>query len=427
MSRMFKTALAMVLATSCFGGTGPGVIVGFVVNGQTGERLNFFQDDGSVKNLSDDADATSQVYTLINGEFVRATPCDSGFINAENAVQADGCFKLHGIPYGAELPIFAVRNGFERFHGVFQYPNATIDADGNEHGLAQVVANIRMFPKTYAVDYKMLVHLDGRGINDVNVACQIRQQSVQLTTEGQFLTPLNTVSQAINTTTSNDGTYGDGFAQLAGAELVLGATYHCTAYKNDLYENRGVLTGTAEFVAGVDAPEVSLPLGSSQPDEELLYAVYSNADDPTSLLGSRGSLIITFNRPVEIVPGTADCQTASINAPDTNGDFNVVPMAQSDVLGNSSSEQVQVTSTGETGLKISFTSPTNTFDSKDVGATVEFHGVFVRPKGSSGTVDGNVIRMIGAASNACSAAGDIDAQELRSARTEVQTNVLHLF
>ncbi|MBI5543910.1 MAG: hypothetical protein HY901_08495 [Deltaproteobacteria bacterium] len=45
----------------------------------------------------------------------------------------------------------------------------------------------------------------------------------------------------------------------------------------------------------------------------------------------------------------------------------------------------------------------------------------------SGTIDGNVIRMIGAPSNGCSAAGDIDAKELRSARTEVQTNVLHLF
>lgn len=417
MSRHLASALVLLLGATCSGGNS-GVVVGFVINGQTGERMNMFEKSGNRNNLSDTPDSTSQVYTIINGEFVRAKPCGAGFINDKNQVQADGCYQFSNVPYGEQLPMFAVRDGFEKFHGVYEYPE----------GAPQVVGNIRIFPKSYTVDYKLFVHLDGRGVNGVTVACQIRQETVKLSTDGKFIPPANTTSQAISVTSGTDEIFGDGFARIGGAELVMGAKYHCEAYKADgLYEERGVLTGQADFLAGVDAPEVAVGLTAKAPDEDLLYAVYSSADDPETLLGSKAALVVTFNRPVEIVPGTADCQTARVLAPDTNGDGNVPPVEQNDVTGNGVSEQVNVTKVGDTGLKIAFVSPIGAFDPKDVGSMVEFHGIYVRPAASQ--VDGTILRVIGKQSNACSAGSVLaSVPALKSARTGGdQTNELHLF
>jgi hypothetical protein len=399
--------MAAVLASlaGCSGG-GSGVIVGFVVDGQTGAPINFFKDNGTLKNLQDDATATNQIYSIVDGSFVRATPCGSGVISDTNKIPADGCFKISGVPFGEKLPIFASFGGYERFHGEFDYPGAVLDPSGKELTPApkQLVGNIRLFPKNYTVDYKILVHLDGRGVNDVTVACQIRQASVGLDIQGDFIPPLDTMSPTLTGNTGADDTYGDGFLKINGGDLVLGATYHCEAFRKDLYSDSsenptdGVLTGSVDFVAGVDAPEVSLEVKPQdvKGDASLIYAVYSNADDPTTPLGQHAKLIITFNRAVEVVPSSQDCQTATIKAPDTNGNGNTIPAEPQNIPGNNASEQVSITTSGDTGLAISFMSPLDPFDPGDIGSTVTFGGILIRPKDASGsTTDINAIRGIG--------------------------------
>ncbi|HEY3446834.1 MAG TPA: hypothetical protein VGK67_10745 [Myxococcales bacterium] len=412
-------ALSTLALAACGPAASTGTIVGFLVDGQTGQAKNVFDNSGNLENLSGGAGSHNQVYTIVDGNFVRASPCGQGFISESNGVKASGCFKFANVPYG-ELPVFAVYDGYEKFHGILEYPE-----DG---AASQVVANIRIFPKNYTVDYKLMVNLDGRGINDVTVACQIRQESVALSTDGKFIPPLNTTSQALSATTGTDDTYGDGFWRIPGGDLVMGAKYHCEAFKLDLYDGRGVLTGSADFRAGVDAPDVSLKLAATKAaDPDIVYAVESNADDQNNLVGSKGTLQITFNRLVEIVPGTADCQTANLSAPDTNRDGLGMPSEQNDVLNNGVSEQVSIKSFGDTGMSVGF-SYQNSFDSKDVGARVAFAGIYVRPKGSS--ADGTDIRVIGGpANNGCAAAeilGDVPA--LQNARTSGdQVSVLHLY
>ncbi|MGC4122569.1 MAG: hypothetical protein QM765_49960 [Myxococcales bacterium] len=415
-------ALSTLAFAACGAPTTPGgTIVGFLIDGQTGQAKNVFENSGSLENLSGGASGKNQVYTIINGDFVRATPCGQGFISEANGVKATGCFKFANVPFG-ELPIFAVYDGYEKFHGILDYP-------APESGTAsQVVANVRIFPKNYSVDYKLLVNLDGRGINDVTVACQIRQESVALSTDGKFVPPMNTTSQALSATTGTDDTFGDGFVRLSGADLVMGAKYHCEAYKLDLYENRGVLTGSVDFRAGVDAPEVSLKLTATKSaDLDIVYAIESNADDQNNLVGSTGSLQIVFNRLVEIVPGTSDCQTANITAPDTNSSGDATATEVNDIPNNGVSEQVTVKTFGETGLIIKF-NYSGTFDKFDVGSKVAFSGIYVRPKGSP--ADGTDIRVIGGRGvNGCAAATILgDVPVLKNARTgDDQASVLHLY
>jgi len=431
MHNVSKVALALVamLATAC-GGSTTGVVVGFLIDGQTGARLNLFAKTGTQENLTDTPDATKQVYTIINGEFVRALPCGAGFINDKNKVQADGCFKFAGVPYGEELPLFAVYDGYEKFHGVFEYPSPVIGDNGQAHPSPQVIANIRLFPRNYTVDYKLLVNMNGRGINDVTVACQIRQDSNVLKTDGTFVKPVNTVSPALSGVSANDGVYGDGFVKLAGGDLVLGATYHCTAFRKDMYESRGVLTGTVDFIAGVDAPEIALDVkATAVPDADLLYAVWSNADDPTDLLTATGKLQITFNRAIELVPSTADCQTYSIDATNFSGDPGQPPAPPQDTPRAGGSEQVKVTITGDTQMTIAFNTPSPSFDKNNWNAAVTFAGVYVRAKGAT-TIDGTVVRYIGRpAANGCYASAALgEAKPLKNARTGgSQTSTLNLF
>lgn len=414
-------ALSTLAISACGPVPSSGTIVGFLIDGQTGQAKNVFDNSGNLENLSGGAGSHNQVYTLVNGDFVRATPCGQGFITEANGVKATGCFKFANVPYG-ELPIFAVYDGYEKFHGILDFqPPAEGDA-------SQVVANIRIFPKNYTVDYKLFVNMDGRGINDVTVACQIRQESVALSTDGKFVPPLNTTSQAISVNSAYDDTWGDGFARITGDQLVLGAKYHCEAYKLDLYDSRGVLTGAVDFRAGVDAPDVSLKLTATKSaDPDLIYAIESNADDQNTLLGNKGSLQVTFSRLVEIVPGTADCQTASISAPDTNHDGNGNPREVNDVPGNGGSEQVTMKVFGDTGMTFAFVT-SGSFDTGDVGAMVAFRGIYVRPKASK--MDGTDIRVIGGPSgNGCYAEQLLgNVPTLQSARTMGdQVSVLHLY
>ena len=431
MRNMLKALLTLVVLSllGCGAATSSsGVLVGFVVNGQTGEKVNFYDSN----NLTDKTDSQSQIYTIIGGTFVRATPCGTGFITTADGVTGDGCYKITGIPDGAELPIFAVKDGMEKFHGVYVYPDAVVDDKGVAHSHPQMVGNIRMFPKNYTVDYKLLANFNGRGINGVTVACQIRQDTVALATDGtHWIAPANTLSGTLTGQTGNDGVLGDGYYTVKGTDMVLGARYHCTAFMPaGLYNSVGALTGTADFTAGVDAPELGIDLSEAKTsDPDLLYAVDSNADDASTLMGASAKLIINFNRPVEIVPGSADCQTYSITSPDTNGDANPMPQPPADVPLTGGSEQVTISSSNnDQTLTIAFKTPTNPFDTKDLGSSVTFRGIYVRPKASQ--VDGNIFRRIGqAASNGCSAGGYLGfaALPLKNARTGTQAATIFLY
>ncbi|WP_375767583.1 hypothetical protein NR798_38805 [Archangium gephyra] len=410
-------AVSLLALAGCEGEANSGRLVGFIVDGQTGQRLNFFKAESDKNNLGDDGDSQSQVYAIIDGEFRRAEPCGRGDLNGKNGIEADGCFQIKDIPEGMTVPVFAQAPGYERFIGEYTYALMDLDV---EH--AQKVANIRLFPKGFAVDYRFNVSFNNQPVPNAQVICQYMPTTGNtLQVSGTFMDPVNTGTAAI-TATSN----ADGVASIPGAQLVNGATYRCEAVLSQSMD--GVtLSGQGNITAGVTQSEQRMSLSTSGSTDTLLYAVRSNADDTTKLMGADGKLMVTFNRPVEIVAGTADCQyaTAAIYYPDSDGVTGAIypTPAGSTTNGVSESVTAEVSADGLT-LTLGFKAE-RPFEADDRGTYVSFSGIIVRPRGSMSSSD---IRAIGGV-GACPAVAGYSVGDVANLRTGGfdQNNTIQLF
>ncbi|QRK13096.1 hypothetical protein JQX13_25565 [Archangium violaceum] len=416
LTQKFLVASLLALA-GCEHEANSGRLVGFIVDGQTGQRLNFFQADGKKNNVDDDKNSQSQVYAVIDGEFRRAEPCGSGDLTEENAIEADGCYQINGIPEGMIVPIFAQAPGYERFVGEFEYPMLAKDQE-----YAQYVGNIRLFPKGYTTDYRFNVDFNGQPVAKAQVICQyLNDAGSSLGVSGDFtgfLTPKNTGTTTVSATSGDDGV-----AVIPGAQLVNGATYNCHAVLNQSLDGR-TLSGQSFIVAGVNQTEQSLSLSAVGSLDSLLYAVRSNVDDGAKLLGADGKLVVTFNRPVEIVPGTADCQiaSASIVYPDSD---TIQGSINGNTPDNAVSEQVTAEVSGDgLTLTVGFRAEI-AFDPDDRGTYVSFSGIVVRPRGIT---DSRQVRAIGAATS-CPAVAGYDVMDLQNLRVGggYQSNTIQLF
>ncbi|OJT16877.1 hypothetical protein BO221_48175 [Archangium sp. Cb G35] len=398
-------AVSLLALAGCEYEANSGRLVGFIVDGQTGQRLNFFKENGEKGNLGDDGDSTSQVYAVIDGEFRRAKPCGRGDLNDKNAIEADGCFQIDNIPEGMTIPIFAQAPGYERFVGEYTYD--LIDLD-QEH--AQEVGNIRLFPKGFSVDYRLNVSFNNQPVPNAQIFCQYTPTAGNtLQVSGNFLEPVTTGTTTVTATTN-----GDGVASIPGSSLVNGANYRCEAVMAQSMDGL-TLSGQGTFTAGVSQAEQRLVMGSIGSTDTLLYALRSNADDTTRLQGADGKLTITFNRPVEIVMGTADCQyaAASILYPDADGVTGAIypTPAGSTTNGVSESVTTEISSDGLT-LTLGFKAE-RPFDPDDRGTYVYFSGIIVRPRGSTSS---NEIRAIGGV-GACPAVAGYTVGDLYNLRT----------
>jgi hypothetical protein len=412
-----KTAFAVLSLAAFTGcsGDGAGRIVGFVVDGQSGQRLNFFKADEAKNNIDDDDKSKSQVYAVVQGEFRRAKPCGKGDLSKENSIEADGCYQIDGIPLGEQFPIFVQTPGYERFMG--RYTMKTWNEDINQES-SQEVVNLRVFPTGFAVDYRFLVNLNGRAVPGVKVNCQYLDQANTLQTTGNFLQPEATGSTTVSATTD-----ANGIAVIPGAQLVNGAAYHCEAVLSGTVDGR-VLSGQSDIVAGMTQSEQAMSVTSPGTTDPNFYAVYSNADDLDALQGQNGKLVVTFNRPVELAPGTADCQVATLTTADRDNDGSVGRFV-ADQANNNASETVtaEVSADGLT-LTVGFKPPEVPLDADDRNTQVSFRGIIVRPRGAADSIQA---RYIGALGSCTSANVYGNAQPLRNVRSGGQADTIRLF
>lgn len=396
-------AVSLLALAGCEGEANSGRLVGFIVDGQTGQRLNFFKAESDKNNLGEDGDSQSQVYAVIDGEFRRAKPCGRGDLNDKNGIEADGCFQIDNIPEGMSFPIFAQAPGYERFIGEYTY--ALMDMDV-EH--AQAVGNIRLFPKGFSVDYRFNVSFNNQPVPNAQVFCQYTPTTNNtLQVSGSFLAPTTTGTTTISATSD-----AEGVALIPGAQLVNGASYRCEAVMSQALDGR-TLAGQGTITAGVSQSEQRMAMSTTSSTDELFYAVRSNVDDSTKLLGTDGKLIVTFNRPVEIVPGTADCQTASASVyyPDSDGIQGQLNVHSG---GNSVSEQVsaEVSADGLT-LTVGYRAEI-AFDQDDRGTYISFSGIILRPRGVTNT---NELRAVGGVAAACPAIAGYNVEDVANLRT----------
>ena len=414
-------AVSLLALAGCEGEANSGRLVGFIVDGQTGQRLNFFKAESDKNNLGDDGDSKSQVYAIIDGEFRRAEPCGRGDLNSKNGIEADGCYQIKDIPEGMTIPIFAQAEGYERFVGEYTYSEINSDI---EH--SQQVANIRLFPKGFSVDYRFNVSFNNAPVPNAQVICQYMPTTGNtLQVSGNFLAPVTTGTTAISVTSN-----ADGVAVIPGAQLVNGAAYRCEAVMSQTLDGR-TLSGQGTIMAGVTQADQRMLMTTTSTTDDLLYALRSNADDSTRLMGANGKLIITFNRAVEIVPGTADCQVASSFLTDTDNDGRTGRLI-TDVRNNppttysSASESVSAdVSTDGLTLTIGFkTEPGFEFDPDDRNTYITFSGIIVRPRGAT---DSTQVRYIGSAAG-CPAVSGYSYSELMNLRLgSTQPEYIQLF
>jgi hypothetical protein len=256
-------------------------------------------------------------------------------------------------------------------------------------------------------------------VPNAQVFCQYTPTTANtLQVSGSFLEPVTTGTTTVTATTN-----ADGVAAIPGAQLVNGATYRCESVMSQSMD--GVtLSGQGNFTAGVSQAEQRMALTTSGSTDTLLYAVRSNADDTTKLMGADGKLMITFNRPVEIVPGTADCQvaTAAVYYPDSD---TIQGRLNGNTAGNGTSEQVsaELSADGLT-LTVGYRAEI-AFDADDHGTYISFSGIVLRPRGSSSSSD---IRAIGG-TGACPAVTGYSVGDVANLRTggSDQNNTIQLF
>ena len=411
-------AVSLLALAGCEGEANSGRLVGFIVDGQTGQRLNFFKAESDKNNLGEDGDSQSQVYAVIDGEFRRAKPCGRGDLNDKNGIEADGCFQIDNIPEGMTIPIFAQAPGYERFVGEYTYGLMDLDV---EH--AQAVGNIRLFPKGFSVDYRFNVTFNNQPVPNAQVFCQYTPTTTNtLQVSGSFLTPTTTGTTTISATSD-----AEGVALIPGAQLVNGASYRCEAVMSQALDGR-TLAGQGNITAGVSQSDQRMAMSTTASTDELFYAVRSNADDGTKLFGADGKLIITFNRPVEIVPGTADCQyaTESISYPDADGVTGAIYPTSAGNTTNGVSESVstEISADGLT-LTLGFKAE-RPFDPDDRGTYVYFSGIILRPRGVSSS---NELRAIGGTGPACPAIAGYSVGDVANLRTGGgdQSSTIQLF
>jgi len=366
--------------------------IGFLFDGSTASPLA----------LKDDANSTNQVFAIIKGNVRRALPCGGSDAKAPNAT---GCFKIDDIPVATifvsgqtvyQVPVFAQYDGYDRFQGQLDGLSSIDTGHINELLDMQLYANIRVFPKNYQVAYRVLTTFNNRAVPNTRVVCQVRNNpgNTYSTNGSNFLANEDTLNGVVDVL--SDAT---GHATLT-SPLVNGAAYHCVANRADLFEGQ-VVRGTLDFVAGVSAAEQTIALNAAPGN--VLFATSANNEDPGVTLGSDGKLIITFNRPIELVPGTADCQFASLSAPNTNGDANTAGALPTTVSGNDASEQVSASvSADKLTLTLGFKAGSPGIDPNDLGSTVTFSGIFVRPSGVDPALVFRIGSTTGAGTPACS-------------------------
>lgn len=376
MQRLLKTC-AVVLAVAlagCNNGKRYGRIIGFVINGQTGQRLNAFPNSGNLANLGNDSAATNQVFALVEGRFKRAEPCGQGDANQNNLITADGCYRIEGVPVNTDVPVFAQFDGFDRFHGqtridtVASVQEDLIDTD------PQVIGNIMVWPRGFQVDYSVNVRASGRPVPDATVNCQANVGNNVFSTDGDdFINPEATTSETIRATTG-----ADGVALLSGAQLVNGASYNCEVFRSDELAGR-VVQSDFSFTAGVDEPSIGVDLNVSGPGA-VLYAVRTNNENSDALLGVSATLIVYLNTPAEIVPGTVDCQRATLSTSDFDADGQTASLA-TDTVDNGASETTNASLSADgLVLTVALRALSTPFDTGDLGTSATFNGIFLRTR-----------------------------------------------
>lgn len=387
MSKFMLSTAALAMLASCSSNKSgdkvqnAGNWFGFVVNGVTGEKLNFFGE----KNDTANSDSTDQVYVISKGEVKLAEPCNEGDANDSNGISINGCVTVKNLPTEVTIPVFATRSGFHAF-GSTMTVNANV-SNSNDLIITDPSAysNIRLFPT--GLNYDVTIHTKLENdvvVEGVTVRCVYNAQNaldIVGWNASNYLSPVNDFPNVI-TGTSN----ADGKVVLAGTSLTPGGEYACFGHKADAVNNNVISDNgnPVQFTVGVDSPEVEffLSINSNGGPWNSFMATSVNYSEYNSLGSLTAPLKINFNQPAIVFPGTEDCQAMYLDSNQGNGVDGIAITFETDVedpAGSENAESVTV-AMDSTSRQLSLTPVLATGSSTDdIQARYGFGGIFVMP------------------------------------------------
>jgi hypothetical protein len=400
-----------------------GIWHGFVVDAHSGAKLNFFNNGDNTTNGRTDGSVANQIYALVEGEFKAAKPCDLNGIDDDNAAffQA-GCFMVEGLPVGTFVPIFVAYTGYHGFTSrVYIFPGledrlnggVAIDATGEFdvngpvfRDRPSIYGNVKLFPVGVDYSYTLYAHVDDTPIEGVDFRCVINNSQyndfdvvgtnedndndnlfentglgipLSFSELSSFLTPHGDFETVLSETTDEDG-----LAVFDGDMLVKGAEYYC--YGDWMEEVDGVLlykTGFTGFTVGESRTFQHVAMNAADgtdSGDDFLFVLYANYDDTlTDLPGMAGPVRIMFNRPIQILTGSVDCQAGTLGVGQP-GDDTVTSALEPDVddLDDATSESITVT-VDDNIMEISPVFDSAGASSDDTDVTFGWDGIFFQP------------------------------------------------
>ena len=407
-----------------------GVWFGFIVDAKSGAPINFFTDatdsnGDAVVNAVDDDASSNQIWAVADGNIVSAQPCGRDGVAGTVGAQA-GCFKMTGLPVGVDVPVFARHSDYHPFASSIKIDpfaeggggvggsandnyapyggvdNTTINVgSGGGQGNAVVLsrpsinANVRLFPTGLNYDVTITVETEGELIGEgIAVRCAPNPASAE-----DYFDVVGDVEWRIAEYIDEDGNFDSIFLQpnalgggvvsgttnaersqvvIPGSELTKGLYYECYAHGEDTIGGQVVYyTGGSGFTPGVSSPFVTLGADASNNGD--LRVVWNNfADSDRALGGVDEDAVLIFNRPVEIVPGTEDCQTASVTVGNSGDDgaTSATVANVDDPVDMAAAESVNV-SLDSTGTVMTVSAVLETDSADDTDIFMNFGGIYV--------------------------------------------------
>jgi hypothetical protein len=339
-----------------------GCIQGVLMSGFTGERL-------PVTTESEE----DFLGVLIKGKLKKAkATSNKDFLKGE--------YTICGIPLENDYPLLVRYAGYQDFEGTIKVAATAAANSGNSHwdvrsDAPTEEANVRIFPMTaLAKDFEVSVHHNGAALEGAQVTLR--------PTGGNFGTVAGgtVVAQAGHRyPTQSVTTDTTGKALFPAANLAWGANYSYLVLPPDggaaIQATSGSFRVGASTTTGVNPYllHVELAIANigliivSQSTEVLDPPPNTGSNDPSAT----GSISYWFNRDIELVPGTADGITATLQHENTAELIGDNP-------GNDATEQVQVQIDGS---KMTLTPAMNVAADvkKEPGLRVTMAGVTVRP------------------------------------------------
>lgn len=356
---------------------GTGCVQGVVINGLTGDRVEMTRFSGE-----------NGIFVMVRDQFVNASNVG---LDSSAKQAMTGQYSVCGIPTDEDYPLFVHLDGYQSFEGLIHIAS-TVRPLGDQiethlvKASPSTEANIVLYPSgTKTQDLNFSVYYNGSGVKDATVQLRPTGRNVldkmERSAQGEnvahnnMLAPRDVRLKTLTAVTSETGE-----AVFSKDSLVLGGIYKYVVLPPDNMTYVSTkLDAVGTVVVGLQASDIGQdPYRYSArltPMAEELKVLQLSTESQS--ISPDGSLIVLFNRPVEIVSNPDNVLGKLTNAVDAE----LMP----EIPYNQTSDTAKVELSSD-GLSIKLTPKykSQPNSAHEPALTVTYSGLQVRPAAAPG-------------------------------------------